>query len=77
MLFGVGVSCRCRILSSIVIYLYVSCSGSIASVREERANLSAIVYLLSFGLLSERIPLPLGSWGRLCYLIVAPPEPSI
>ena len=26
-------------------YLYVSCSGSITSVGEERANLSAIVYL--------------------------------
>ena len=30
---------------SIASYLYVSCSGSITSVREERANLSAIVYL--------------------------------
>ena len=35
----------CRILYSIVSYLYVSCSGSITSVGEERANLSAIVYL--------------------------------
>ena len=26
-------------------YLYVSCSGLITSVREERANFSAIVYL--------------------------------
>ena len=42
-LIGVGVSCR--ILYSIVSYLYVSCSGSITSVGEERANLSAIVYL--------------------------------
>ena len=41
--FGVGVSCR--ILYSFVGYLYVSCSGSISSVGEERANLSAIVYL--------------------------------
>ena len=39
MLFRVGVSCR--ILYSIVSYLYVSCSGSITSV----ASLSAIVYL--------------------------------
>ena len=31
-LFGLGVSCR--ILHSIVTYLYVSCSGSIASIRE-------------------------------------------
>ena len=30
---------------SIVTYLYVSCNGSITSVGEERANLSAIVYL--------------------------------
>ena len=28
-----------------VCYLYISCSGSISSVGEERANLSAIVYL--------------------------------
>ena len=42
MLFGVGVSCR--ILYSTASYLYVSCSGSITSVGEERANLSAIVY---------------------------------
>ena len=27
------------------LFLYVSCSGSITSVGEERANLSAIVYL--------------------------------
>ena len=32
-------------LNSVVSYLYVSCSGSISSVGEERANLSAIVYL--------------------------------
>ena len=43
MSFGVGVSCR--MLYSIVSYLYVSCSGSITSVGEERANLFAIVYL--------------------------------
>ena len=42
MFFGMGVSCR--ILYSFVGYLYVSGSGSIASVGEERANLSAIVY---------------------------------
>ena len=38
--FGVGVSCH-----SFVGYLYVSCSGSITSVGEERANFSAVVYL--------------------------------
>ena len=43
MLFGAGVACR--ILYSIVSYIYVSCSGSITSVEEKKANLSAIVYL--------------------------------
>ena len=43
MFFGVAVSCR--ILYSFVVYLFVSGSGSITSVGEERANLSAIVYL--------------------------------
>ena len=32
-------------LYSFVVYLYVNCSGSIASVGEERTNLSAVVYL--------------------------------
>ena len=41
MLFEVDVSCR--VLYSIVSYLYVGCSGSITSVGEERASLSAIV----------------------------------
>ena len=41
--FGVGVSCRN--LYSFVVYLYVTGSGSITSVGEERANLSAVVYL--------------------------------
>ena len=41
--FGVGVSCH--ILYSFVAYSYVSGSGSITSVGEERANLSAVVYL--------------------------------
>ena len=31
--------------SSVYIYLYVNGSGSITSVGEERANLSAVVYL--------------------------------
>ena len=43
MILRVGISCH--ILYSIVGYLYVSCSGSITSVEEERANLSAIVYV--------------------------------
>ena len=41
MLFGVGVSSR--ILYSIISNVYASCSGSITSVGEERANWSAIV----------------------------------
>ena len=40
---GVGVSCR--ILYSFIVNLYVSGSGSITSVGEEGANLSAIVCL--------------------------------
>ena len=43
MFFGVGVSCRN--LYSIVVYLYISGSGSNTSVGEERANLSNVVYL--------------------------------
>ena len=35
----------CRKLYSFVVYLYVNGSGSITSFGEERANLSAIVYL--------------------------------
>ena len=31
--------------SGFVVYLYVNSSGSITSVGEERANLSAVVYL--------------------------------
>ena len=65
------------VLHSIVSYLYVSCSGSITSVGEERANLSAIVYLYSCGFCSERFPLPLGAWDGLRYFIVAFHEPSI
>ena len=43
MFFGVGVSCR--VLYSFVVYIYISFSGSITSIGEERANLSAVVYL--------------------------------
>ena len=42
MLFGVDVSCR--ILYSIVSYLYVSCSGSITSVGEECYRLLVIMW---------------------------------
>ena len=41
--YTLGVSCRN--LYSFVVYLYVNGSGSITSVGEERANLSAVVYL--------------------------------
>ena len=36
---------QCCIWYPFVVYLYVSGSGSITSVGEERANLSAVVYL--------------------------------
>ena len=52
-------------------------SGSITSVGEERANLSAVVYLELCGFCLERFPLPLGAWDGLCYFIVALPEPPI
>ena len=58
-------------------YLYVSCSGSITSVGEERASLSAIVYFWLCGFISERFPLPLGALDGLRYFILALPEPSI
>ena len=45
MLFGVGVSCRILYFIAIYLYMYVSCSGSVTSAGEERAYLSAIVYL--------------------------------
>ena len=52
-------------------------SGSITSVGEERANLSAVVYLSLCGFCLGRFPIPLGAWDGLRYLIVALPEPSI
>ena len=61
---------------SFVGYLNVSGSGLITSGGEERANLSAIVYVIMWFLL-ERFPLPLGAWDGLHYFIVALPEPSI
>ena len=56
---------RCYILYSFVVYLYVSGSESITSVGEERANLSAVVYMLLCGICSERFPLPLGALDGL------------
>ena len=43
-MFGVGVSCRN--LYSFVVFLYLNGSGSITSVGEERANLSAVAFNL-------------------------------
>ena len=63
-------------LYSFVGYLYVSGNGSINSVGEQRANLSAIVYLLLCGFCLEMFLLPLGAWDGLRYVIVAHPEPS-
>ena len=65
------------VLCIFVVNLYVSCSGSITLVGEERANLSAVVYLQLCVFCSERFPLPLGAWDGLRYFIVALPEPSI
>ena len=55
-----GVSCH--VLYSFVVCLYVSVSGSLTSVGEERVKLSAVVYLLLCGFCSERFPLPLDAW---------------
>ena len=66
-----------RILYSIVSYLYVSCSGSVTSVGDDRANLSAIVYLKLTSFCSESVPLPLGAWDGFRYFIVAILGPSI
>ena len=44
-LIEVGVSFRSNGSYSIVCYLYISFSGLITSVEEERANMFAIVYL--------------------------------
>ena len=59
-----------------ILLLFVSVSGLLTSVGEERANLSAVVYLYLCGFCSERLRLPLGAWDGLCYFIVALPEPS-
>ena len=64
-------------LYSFAVYLNVDGSRSITSVGEERANLSAVVYLLLCGFCLERFSLPLGASDGLRYFIVALPEPSI
>ena len=62
---------------SFVGYLYVSGSGSINSVGEERAIFFCYCLLVIMWFLLERLPLHLGAWNGLSYLIVALPEPSI
>ena len=71
MLFGVGVSCR--ILYSIVSYLYVSCSGSITLVVEERTKFTCnYVVSVRRGFLFRLV------LGMGCVtFIVALPGPSI
>ena len=59
-----------------VCYLYLSGNGSITSGGEDRANLSAIVYLLLCGFCSLRFSLPLCALDGLHYFIVALPESS-
>ena len=49
--FGVGVSCRN--LYYFVVYLYVSGSGSITTVWEKRANLSAVLPVIMWFLFGE------------------------
>ena len=66
-----------HVVFCILLLLYVRGSGSITSIGEERANLSAVVYLQLCGFCSERFPLPLSSCDGLRYFIVALPEPSI
>ena len=73
--FGVGVSCR--ILYSFVAYLYVRRSGSITSVGEERANLSAVFLLVIMWFLFGEASSSSGCLGWATYFIVALPEPSI
>ena len=51
---------------SFVVYLYLNGSGSITSVGEERANLSAVVYLLLCGFCLESSSGCLG-WATLFY----------
>ena len=53
----------------ILSYLYISCSGSVTSIRKGKANVSAIVYCYYVV-----FPLSLGAWDGLRYFIVALPS---
>ena len=68
----------CRILFSFVDCLYVSGSGSITSVGEERELICLLLFTCNYVVSVRRgFPLPLGAWDGLRYFIVALPEPSI
>ena len=58
-------------------YLGLKSYKELEKRERERANLSAVVYLLLCGFCLERFPLPLCAWDGLRYFIVAIPEPSI
>ena len=78
MLFGIGLSCR--ILYSIVSYLYVSHSGSFTRtlVDEQRAKFFCYrLLVIMWFLFGGRCPLPLGAWDGLRYFNMAIPGPSI
>ena len=51
---------------SFVVYLYVNDSGSITSVGEERANLSAVVYVLLCGFCIDKISVSVMPLAILC-----------
>ena len=59
------------------LFLHESCSGSITSVGEERANLLCLLVIMwcLFGEFSSSSRL--GAWGGLRYFIVALPGHSI
>ena len=69
----------CRNLYSFVVYLYLSGRGSITSVEEEKAYLSADVtcnYVNSVTC-NYVVSVWRGAWDGLRYLFVALPEPFI
>ena len=72
MLFQVGVSCR--ILNFIVSYLYVSCSGSINAVGEERAIFFCyrllVIMLFLFGEVSSSLGTESGThWAFNIFIV--------
>ena len=64
MLFAVGVSCR--ILYSMVSYLYLSCNGSCNYLGWEERELSLLSFTCNYVVsYLERFPLPLSAWDGL------------